>query len=58
MGQKDNGMVREYNYSESDDLYDQDILTNRKCPDCGESIVSCPDCTEYCSNNLCGYQKR
>lgn len=35
--------------TESDSLYDQDILTERLCPKCGERIVSCPNCSEYCS---------
>jgi uncharacterized OB-fold protein len=44
-----------YKYSEADDLYDQDILTKRKCPKCGARIVSHPDCTETCSNKNCEY---
>jgi len=41
-----------------DDLYDQSILTERRCPKCGALIVSHPDCSETCSNNECDYQER
>lgn len=40
------------------ELYDQDILTKRKCPKCGERIVIQPNCTEYCSNDNCDYKDR
>jgi hypothetical protein len=42
-------MEKDHSWDEIDDLYDQDILTKRKCPECGEPIVICSDCTEYCS---------
>jgi len=45
----------DYLYTESDMLFDQDILTDRKCPKCGNKIVSYPDCTESCSNDSCDY---
>ena len=38
---------------EADMLYDKDIITKRKCPRCGEFIISHPDCTESCS--VCDY---
>lgn len=41
-----------------DDLYDQSFITKRKCPKCGELIVSHPDCTETCSNKICDYCER
>ncbi len=40
------------------ELYDQDILTKRKCPKCGERIVIQPNCVEYCSNDDCDYKER
>lgn len=46
------------NWYKAGDLYDQDILTERKCPKCGERIISHPDCTERCSNDDCDYEKR
>ncbi len=46
-----------YDYSESDDLYDQDILTGRPCPKCNELIIIHSDCTETCSNQSCDYKE-
>jgi len=43
-------MDEKYKITEADDLYDQDILTDKKCPFCGEKVVSHPDCTESCSS--------
>lgn len=45
----------EYDFSETDDLFDQDMLTDRLCPKCSELIISHPDCTESCSNRKCDY---
>lgn len=50
--------VKKHKYSESDDLYDQDILTKRLCPKCSERIISHSDCTERCTNPDCDYQAR
>jgi hypothetical protein len=47
-----------YPITESDDIYDQDILTKRKCPECGALIISHPDCTESCSNEECEFERR
>ncbi len=38
-----------YPITETDDLYDQNILTDRLCPKCGERIVISSDCIEFCS---------
>ena len=47
--------VDKYKYSEADDLYDQDIPIDRKCPVCkGEMYIS-PDCVESCSDNSCSF---
>ena len=46
-----------YPVTEADALYDQDILTERKCPICGTEIVSHPDCTETCSDDNCDWFK-
>ncbi len=53
-----NNKEKKYEYSESDGLYDQSILTKRICPKCSERIVSHPDCTESCSNSDCDYYSR
>ncbi len=45
-----------YPTDEASDLYDQNLLTDRKCPKCGKLIISCPDCTEVCSNDECDYE--
>ena len=47
-----------YPITEADDLYDQDILTDCKCPICNAQIVSHPDCTESCSNELCEWKSK
>lgn len=47
-----------YPVTESDDLFDMDILTERKCPKCGKLIVSHPDCTHSCSNKECDWISR
>ena len=51
-------MTVKYNYSEADDLYDQNILTKDLCPKCGARIVSCPDCTTFCSDDNCDFEER
>ncbi len=48
--------VEKYDYSVADDLFDQDILTERPCPKCSGLIVSHPDCTESCSK--CDYRAK
>lgn len=50
--------MNDENWHKEPDLEDQDILTERKCPKCGERIVIQPDCVEYCSNDDCDYEKR
>ena len=42
-------------YTDRDDIFDQDILTDRKCPECEELIVSHSDCTLSCSNDKCDF---
>jgi len=51
-------MNNDYPITESDELYDQSILTKRKCPKCGARIISHPDCTESCENENCGWEER
>ncbi len=51
-----NPLDKDFPVTETDELYSQDILTDRKCPRCGEFIVSHPDCTESCS--VCDYKSR
>lgn len=39
--------------------YDQDIDTEKQCPKCKQgNIISSPDCTTYCSNNICNFEER
>ncbi len=47
-----------YPVTESDDLFDQDVLTDRKCPKCDAFLISHPDCTTTCSFNRCDYVER
>jgi len=42
-----------YEYSEADDLYDQDLLTGDMCEFCGSEIYSTPACTFHCTNDNC-----
>ena len=36
-----------------DDFCDEDILTEKRCQDCGARIISHQDCTHSCSNDNC-----
>ena len=38
-----------------EDFYDEDILTDKECPKCGNFLWSHPDCTNTCSDDNCDY---
>jgi len=41
--------------TDADDLYDQDILTDEKCPACGKFLYIGPDCISKCSDSNCSF---
>ena len=44
-----------YKYSEVDDLYDQDIPIDRKCPVCKGKMYISPDCVQSCVDSSCSF---
>ena len=46
-------MSNKYIYSEADDLYDMDILVDRKCPVCNGKMYISPDCVHSCTDKDC-----